>query len=51
MKITLTLSEGLKAIEEYYKSKGMDVKDVDFCLEKTGRVRNMKFEMTLNEME
>lgn len=48
MKIVVDLKEGLNIIEEYYKNKGYDVKSSSLLLERTGRVRNLKFEIDVN---
>jgi hypothetical protein len=49
MKIELTLDEGLEIIKEHYKAQGVDVKEISFCLEKKGQVRNLRFEITIKD--
>ncbi|HBF8685597.1 TPA: hypothetical protein KO123_002304 [Clostridioides difficile] len=44
MKITISIQEAMDIIEQHYKDKGIEIKDINFNLERTGMVRNIRFE-------
>lgn len=49
MKIIIDYKEGLDIIKQYYKKKGFDVKKTTLSLQRTGRVRNIKFEIEVDD--